>query len=272
MAFNLKSITNAVTHRPPRIILLGAEKVGKSTFAAGAENPIFIPIKREEGIDSLGVAKFPACETYDDVMECLTTLAEEEHDFKTGVLDSASALEPLINEAVCAASGVTNIGSAAGGYGKGYEEAFNKWLQMMDAIDYLRDERGMTFIIIGHVKIKKFDDPERESYDQYTMDVRDTIAAALYRWADFIGFANTSVAVEKEKSGFKEKKRGVLTDDGARFLYTKKTPAHPGGGRDVYGKLPDELPLDYQAFRDAVDELTKAQKPSKPKATAKAKE
>lgn len=268
MAFNLKSITNTVTHRPPRIILLGAEKVGKSTFAAGADSPIFIPIKREEGIDSLGVSKFPACESFDDVMECLGTLAEEEHKFKTCILDSASALEPLINEAVCSASGVTNIGSAAGGYGKGYEEAFNKWLLMMDAIDYLRDEKGMTFIIIGHVKIKKFDDPERESYDQYTMDVRDTIAAALYRWADFIGFANTSVAVEKEKSGFKEKKRGVLTDDGARFLYTKKTPAHPGGGRDIYGQLPDEINLDWSDFQAAVNEAKKNAAPKTSKAKA----
>lgn len=260
MKFTLKSITAEAVLLPPRIILLGAEKMGKSTWAAGADSPIFIPIKREQGIDALKVPKFPACESFDDLKEALGTLSTEEHNFKTVVIDSASALEPIINEAVCEASGVSNIGSAAGGYGKGYEEALNKWLEVLDAIDYLREEKGMASIIIGHVRVKKFDDPERESYDQYQFDIRDTISAALIRWADFIGFANNSIAVEKEKAGFKEKKRGVLLDDGNRFLYTKKTPSHPGGGRDPYGQLPEELPLDYKAFKAAVAELTKTNK------------
>lgn len=258
--FGLTSITQESLLLPPRIILLGAEKMGKSTWAAGADSPIFIPIKREQGIDTLKVPKFPACETFDDLKEALATLANEDHKFKTVVIDSASALEPIINEAVCAESGVTNIGSACGGYGKGYEEALNKWLTVLDAIDYLREEKGMASIIIGHVKVKKFDDPERESYDQYQFDVRETVAAALIRWADFIGFANNSVAIEKEKAGFKEKKRGVFTDEGTRFLYTKKTPAHPGGGREPYGSLPDELPLNYKDFKDAVAELIKQNK------------
>lgn len=260
MAFSLKSITTTSVIRPPRMIILGAEKMGKSSWAAGSDSPIFIPIKREEGIDALNVPKFPACETFDDLMEALGVLANEDHKYKTVVIDSASALEPVINEAVCTEHNVSNIGAAAGGYGKGYEEALNKWLQLMDAIDYLRDEKGMASIIIGHIRVKKFEDPERESYDQYQFDLRDTISAALYRWADFIGFANISVSVEKEKTGFKEKKRGVQTDDGKRFLYTKKTPAHPGGGRDPYGQLPDELPLDYKSFKDAVAELTGTKK------------
>jgi hypothetical protein len=48
MAFNLESITCEKRLRAPRIVLLGVEKIGKSTFAAGSANPIFIPIRGEQ--------------------------------------------------------------------------------------------------------------------------------------------------------------------------------------------------------------------------------
>lgn len=264
MAFNLQSITKTTVHRPCRMILLGVEKIGKSTFAAGADDVVFIPVKREEGIDSLDVAKFPPVNTFDELMEALQTLGTDDHTFKNVVIDSASALEPVVWDSVCSDKEVTSI--EAIGYGKGFHFALEKWFELMDALDYLREEKGMGSIIIGHVKIKRFDDPERESYDAYHMDIKDNVAAALYRWADFTGFANKSVAIKKETSGFKkERKIAELTDDGQPFLYTKKTPAHPGGGRDVYGRLPDEIPLDYKSFKEAVAELTKT--PSKVKKT-----
>jgi len=39
---------------------------------------------------------------------------------------------------------------------------------------------------------------------------------------------------------------------GNRYLFTRKTPAHPGGGRGVYGQLPYELPLQWSAYSEAV--------------------
>ena len=259
MAFNLQSITKTVVHRPCRMILLGIEKVGKSTFAAGADDVVFIPVKREEGIDSLNVAKFPPVQTFDELMEALRTLATETHKFKNVVIDSASALEPVIWDSVCADKEVPSIESI--GYGKGFHFALEKWFEIMDALDYLREEKGMGSIIIGHVKIKRFDDPERESYDAYNFDVKDNVSAALYRWSDFTCFANRSVSIKKEVSGFKkERKIAEVVDDGQPFLYTKKTPTHPGGGRDLYGQLPDELPLEYKAFKAALADLTKTTK------------
>jgi len=50
--------------------------------------------------------------------------------------------------------------------------------------------------------------------------------------------------------GMKESRKGVLMDE--RVLYTQKRPAHPGGGRGVYGHLPYELPFDYHTWRAAI--------------------
>ena len=96
MAFNLDSISKGKAVRAPRIVLLGVEKIGKSTFASQSDDAIFIPIKGEEGADDLDVAKFPTAKAHADVLQAIGTLYSEDHDYKTVVLDSASTLEPLI--------------------------------------------------------------------------------------------------------------------------------------------------------------------------------
>ena len=259
--FSLKSITHGTVVRPPRMIILGVEKIGKSTFCSGAPNPIFLPIKKEEGIDSLDVAKFPTINSFDELMDALGVLADGEHEFKSVVIDSASALEYIVWEAVCADNNVASIELAGGGYGKGYGFALDKWKQLMDALDYLREHLGMTTILIGHVKVKTFNDPERASYDQYQFDINEKVAHALSRWADFIGFANKNIGVVEEKAGFNKKiTKGEDLDSETNYLFTKKTPAHPGGGRGVYGQLPSEIPLNWKSFQEEVDILLKPAK------------
>jgi hypothetical protein len=253
MAFSLASISTSATLKPPRMILLGVEKIGKSTFAAGADSPIFIPIKQEEGIDALEVARFPTCSTFDDVMSAIGVLYQEQHAYQTVVIDSSSALEPVIWQDVTAENNVASIEKVGGGFGKGYIEALSRWQTLMDGLDALREQKSMASIIIGHVKVSTFNDPERDSYNQYSLDLHEKARNALFRWADFIGFANNKITVKSESQGFgKEVKRAVDTANGNRFLFTQKTPAHPGGGRGVYGRLPAELPLSWEAFKAAV--------------------
>lgn len=264
MAFNLESITKKQQIRAPRMLVLGVEKIGKTTFACGtrfvdgviAETglnaPIVIPLKGEEGADHLDVAQFPVCQSYDDVLDAIGALFGE-HEHKTVVIDSASALEPLIWDAVAKAHQCQSIEKVGGGYGKGYTEAVSNFRRLLDGLDALRNQKGMASIIIGHVKVKRFDDPGGDSYDQYQFDINDKAANLLYRWADLILFCNTKVIVKKEDTGFGQKKKtGIDNTGGRRFLFTQKRPAHPGGGRGYYGQLPYELPLDWAEFETAV--------------------
>ena len=253
MGFDLNNIKKGVEHKAPRIVLLGVEKIGKSTFAAGAESAIFLPIKGEEGVDDLDVAKFPRDETFDDVLEAVTTLIRDEHEYKTFVIDSASALEPVIWAKLCEESNCDSIEKVGGGYGKGYIEAANKWRSLMDGLDRLRS-KGISVILIGHVKVKRFDDPLGASFDQYQFDLHEKVHLALQRWADSILFANSETIVKTEDVGFNKEKKTGKDLTGARWLFTQKRPGHPGGGRGVYGRLPYKLPLDWAAFTSAASE------------------
>jgi len=253
MSFDLSSITSGTIMRAPRIILLGVPKIGKSEWAAGAPDAVFLPQAGEEGIDSIDVSKTPLCRSFDDTRQWLGSLHSGEHNHKTVVIDSASTAEPLIHEAVCAYHKVDTIENVLGGWAKGFSEALKWWRVILSGLDALRDDRQMASVIIGHVKVKRFDDPIAGAYDQYQFDIHEKAAAMLYKWADVILFANIKTVVKGEDVGFnKEVKRGIDIAEGQRFLYTQRRPGHPGGGRGIYGRLPYEIPLSWDTFMSYV--------------------
>ena len=259
MAFDLSSITSEARVRAPRIVLLGVEKIGKSDFASHSDTPIMLPIKGEEGLDDPGIQARatvpPVCNSLSDVLGWLYSLGRDEHPHQTTVIDSTSTLEPIIHAEICQAASASSINEGSLSFGVGTDKANIAWREITDVLDALRSHKNMTSILIGHVKVKRFDDPNGESYDQYQWDIHHKAASLLYRWADSILFCNTKVIVTKEELGFhKDNARNVGRDiaPGSRFLYTQKRPAHPGGGRGVYGRLPYELPLSWANFQDAV--------------------
>ncbi len=253
---NIKDITKGTVDRPCRTVVCGTEKIGKSTFACGSEDPVVIPIKGEEGVDSLDVAKFPVANTYDEVMAAIETLYTEEHPYRTVVIDSLSTLEPLVWDKTCKDHGVDSIEKVGGGFGKGYVEAAHKFRELLAGLDALRDQ-GMASILISHVTVKTFTDPLTDSYDQYVLDLNRQAASALMRWADNILFCNCKVATKSDKEGFKQTRKAILRDE--RVLFTQKRPTHPGGGRGIYGQLPYELPLEWAAYQEAINQLKKGE-------------
>lgn len=269
MAFNLSSLSNEAAIKAPRILLLGTEKIGKTTFACGSRiengvvaevglnSPVVISVRGEEGANEFAVPKFPVAQSFGDVTEAIGSLYSESHDMRTAVIDSASALEPLIWDQLCRNAGASSIEKVGGGYGKGYTEALGLWRELLDGLDALREVKNMSSIIIGHVKVKAVNNPDTDSYDAYQMDIHEKAANLLFRWADLILFANVKVVVKKEDTGFKDKARALDVSHGQRFLYTQKRPSHPGGGRGVYGRLPYEMPLDWASFQEAVANVYK---------------
>ena len=264
MALSLASISAEARNRAPRILLIGPPKVGKSEWGCGAtfehgkrtsigmNSPIVLPVAGEEGVDGLPVPKFPTLGSLSEVLEAICVLYNEVHDHRTVVLDSASTLEPLIWAKIIKDAGASGINKGKKlGFGNGYRDAAKEFNKILLGLDALRNEKNMASVIIGHVKTKRFDDPTGDSYDRYQFDVHEYMSAMIQRWADVTVFANTKVVVKKEDLGFsKEKARGI--GGGERFLFTQQRPAHPGGGRGIYGHLPYELPLSYDAFQSAV--------------------
>ena len=244
MAFSIASIQRTGLARPPRTILYGTAGIGKSSFGASAEKPIFV--STEDGLDAIATSAFPLCQSWDDVIGALDALLDEKHDFQTLVLDSLDWTERLIWQKVADDAGVKGIENI--GYGKGYKSALDYWRELLWRIDALREAKGMQSILLAHTKIKRFDDPLNEPYDRYMLDLHDSAASVLVEWCDILAFANYRISTVKSDVGFNQKHVRAV-GAGERMLYTQEKPGWHAKSR---WSLPDTMPLDYHAFAQAL--------------------
>ncbi len=237
---SIQSIQKGRAVLPRRTGLFGVHGVGKSTFAAMAEKPIFI--QTEEGVNDLGVDRFPLAKEYRAVVNSLAVLYSEPHEYLTIVIDSLDWLERLIFAEVCAQRGVESIEDI--GYAKGYVFALTQWREVLAGLDALRAHRGMSVILIAHAAIEKFNNPETDSYDRYVPRLQKQASALIQEWCDEVFFATYRVLTKTTSEGFDRKRtQGIGT--GERIIRTTERPAHVAKNRL---NLPDEIPLDYRIY------------------------
>lgn len=241
MAFDIKSIRKNDAISAPRVMIYGVEGIGKSTFASGAPNPIFICT--EDGLGSLSVDHFPLASSFSDVVGAIGTLYSEKHQYQTVALDSLDWLENMIWRDVESTHDAKDLA-----YGKGAVIAAEKWREVLDGLNALRNDKGMAVILIAHTTIKRFDSPETEPFDRYQPKLQERSNALIREWCDAVLFANYKTIVKKDDVGFnKTVARGIST--GERLLYTNERPAFMAKNRF---NLPDSIPLSWDAFTNAI--------------------
>ncbi|MBQ7731693.1 MAG: ATP-binding protein, partial [Lentisphaeria bacterium] len=192
----LENIQTGRENKPPRIMVYGQEGVGKSTLGASAPDPIFI--QTEDGLGEIDTCKFPLAGTLSDVLAELTALRDEEHNFRTVVVDSLDWLERLIFDEVCKEFGVRSIEKADGGFGKGYVDALVHWRKVLALLDDLRNKRGMMIILLAHAKVERFEDPENTAYDRYAPRLHKHAASLISEWVDAVLFATKRLRISKD--------------------------------------------------------------------------
>lgn len=241
---DLTNLEADVGNRPPRLVIYGAGGIGKTTFAAQAPSVIFGDV--EDGLDGINAVK-QRLKSWQDVVDFITALHEQDHNFKTIAIDSIDWLERLIHEQVCKEKGVSSLEDI--GYGKGYLFAMDLWEQFLRGMTSLRDTKNMTIILIAHDQIKRFDDPLTDGYDRHMLKLHNKAAALVYEWADAVLFAKIKVYTKSEDVGFKKKINKAV--DGGRLIYTTEHPAYQAKHRASLA-LPDELELGWDHFINAI--------------------
>lgn len=238
---DIGSVTTGRLVKPDRVLIFGTEGVGKSTWAASAPDPIFIPC--EDGTANLDVARFPEPETWPDLLTALSVLTTEKHVYKTAVVDTVDAAESMLWRYICDRDGKDSI--EAYGYGKGYTAALDEWRVFMAAVERLQRERKMGVILVAHSWIKTFKNPEGEDFDRYELKLHAKASGLLKEWCEDVLFAHyETFAVKDDKNG---KAKGVSS--GARVVHTQRTAAWDAKNRHA---LPEMLPLSYEDFAAAV--------------------
>lgn len=235
---------------PIRAILYAADGVGKTTFASNAPSPIFLCA--ESGTAQLDVARLPEPESWADVLALVDQLITEEHDFKTFVVDSLSWLEPLLHQHVCQRGKKRSMSEFE--FGKGHVAAFEEWRVLVSKVERLWRQRGMNVVLLAHAHTANIKNPAGTDYGIICPKLHQAAEGLFREWVDAVLYAEFQTF---EIGG--DSKRAKVISDGARVMHTQHRGAFRAKNRY---DLPEVLPLDWQAFADAVA----AQQPASPQA------
>lgn len=240
------NITSGVIPGAKKVVVYGAEGIGKSTMASRFPDPVFIDT--EGSTKSMDVKRFDAPKKWEDIFEAVKYVISNPTCCKTLVVDTADWAEMLCINYTCQKGGVNGIEDF--GYGKGYvylAENFKKLLDLLEKVI----ELGINVVITAHAKMRKFEQPdEMGAYDRWEMKLSKQVAPMIKEWADIVLFANYKTYVVEDDKTKSKKAQG-----GKRVMYTTHNPCWDAKNR--YG-LADCLPFDYAEIKSVIESNTAA--------------
>lgn len=216
------------------MLLYGAPKVGKTTFATQIPNALLLAF--EKGYQALPKVFAQDITKWSDFRSVTNQLRKEavRKKFKTIVIDTADIAWDLCVEYICNRHGVDTLGDIA--WGKGYQEASEEFASEFRKISNL----GYGIVFISHAKIISVGDEEKD--EEVYQKVSSTLPKRGHRvingMVDLIGY----IAIEYSDDGTAE-----------RVLYTRDTPNVEAGTRFRF--LPTKIKFDYETV---VEEIAKA--------------
>lgn len=218
----------------------GPAGCGKSTFASGAPDALFIDAERRTG--HLDVARVEP-DDWDEILAMMSEVIKTK-PCQTLVFDTLDHMEVMLWQSICRKDGSSTMAKACKGYGKAYDVAQDAWNLFMVGIDKLTSV-GITPVMLAHSEIKVYKNPTGEDYDRYQVKLHQKAQWAILNKLDVAGFATFEDFVRASDGPARAK--AITT--GERVLKFAHAPAY-------YTKvglgLPDELPLKWAAFAAAL--------------------
>lgn len=233
----LESIKKGPSTRPPKIMLIGQEGVGKSTAGAQMPNPIFLC--GESGLVGPQFADTPSFtpDSWSQALAFCEELASNPSGYKTLVIDTLDWIEPMLYAHVVQAAKKNDIKHIEDfGYGKGYVIAQQEARKMLSVLDKVNGA-GLAVLILSHSQLKTVKNPEGDDYDHFESKVNTKVAGIFKEWSDAVLFARFEIYVRKE--GMKVKAQGGTE----RIVQTTHSAAWDAKNR--YG-LPEVMDLDMR--------------------------
>jgi hypothetical protein len=240
---HLSGITYGRIVRHIFVAMYGPNGAGKTSWASHAPDPVFADF--ESGTEQLNVPRLPKPKTLGEFRNIISGLTNQEHPFKTLVIDPLDGVENLIWQQVRSEDPMKpkSIEQAFGGYGKGYVRALEIWRGLLNDLTWLVTK--MHVVLIANCAIKRFDDPKLPSaYDRYILQLNSLAAGAVRQYVDALLFVSFD---EKVRELSKTTGKGI--GDGTRVVYSEHRPAFDAKNRF---NLPFEMELEWRAFAECV--------------------
>jgi len=206
----------------------GMPKIGKTTFAAGFPDAIFLAT--EAGHNALSIFKvdLPDWEAF---LEACRELAEGKHSFRNIIIDTVDNLWLLCRNHICAKNKIEHEGDLA--YGKGYALILNEFARVLMKLSML----PYGLVLISHATVQEIQ-TRTGAMHKVVPSLPDKPRKLVLGMADMILFFDQDI---------------VRADDGTqtirRVIRTQPSPNYEAGDRT--GRLPEVIDLDYRKFVEA---------------------
>jgi len=232
-------IKKGATKLPDLICIYGESGVGKTSFASGFKNPIFLCAENGMGeIDSPHVE----IKSYTDLLNALRD--DDINQFDSIVIDSLDWLESLIYQWMMEKYQVETVQKVGGGYGAYVSVALTEWQKIVRLLNGLRS-KGKNIVLISHYQVKPYHDPQQvEAYDKYKLKLQDRVSALITEWVDVLLFAKFETFV-KQGEGMKKNK---AVSSGRRVAYPYGQAAFDAKTRF---KMPESFEFSYEEYQKA---------------------
>lgn len=225
---SMESLTSPSDNRPLIFTIVGDGGIGKTTLGSLFPNPVFL--RTEDGTRSLqgrpDVALFPVAKTVSDVMNGIYTLCQQDHGFKTLVIDTVTQFNIMAEAEVVAADGrAKSINQAAGGYGAGHAAVAAIHRELREAVGYLSETKRMHIVFLAHADIDTIDLPDQEQFMRYTLRMNKRSLSSYIDNVDVVAY----VKMKMYTTGEGDTKKA--STDGSRIVTCYPCPSHVSKNR-----------------------------------------
>lgn len=242
---NFEITSGKVSGKGLKVVLYGAEGVGKSSLAARFPNPVFIDT--EGSTDGMDVRRMQKPTSWQMLRDMVTFIKNGGAPCSTLIIDTFDWAEQLCIDALCAAHSKKGIEDF--GYGNGYVYEREEIARFLTQLEELT-AGGINCVITCHAATRKYELPEEMGqYDRWELKLGkktgSQISPLVKEWADMVLFLNYKTHVyAADDKGKKHKAAGK-----DRVMYTSHHPCWDAKNRQG---LPDELPLAYESIAHVI--------------------
>ena len=216
--------------------ICGDAGTGKTRLAATFPKPIFI--RAEDGMQSIPAADRPdafplltrnakASDSVAQLFDQLIALLKEDHDYRTLVIDSVSALDAIFTAEALERDGrAKTLAQALGGYGAGVQYVSDQHRRVRKACGALNERKGMNVVFIAHADVETMRLPDQEDYQRYSLRLPAKSLPPYVDDVDLVGFIKLTSIVRGEDG---ERKR--VSSNGDRELVVASSAANVSKNR-----------------------------------------